>query len=349
LGAEGPLTADNCTLGHNVSLKGGFISNSVFLDDSEAGSAAHIRPGTLFEEQTATAHAVGLKQTILFPFALTGSLVNFCDVLLAGGLSRSEHSEVGSSFVHFNYTPHGDKATASLLGDVPRGVFLDQPPIFLGGQGGIVGPLRMEYGTVLAAGSVLRRDALDPNRMLFPAAPARPETAAFDRRIYRGARRIVLNNLTYIGNILALDAWYRLVRRKTMAPCSYRNACREAAVSALDTIISERLNRLDQLRSKLEFSVQTLDGLADRTASEETERQRHFVAHWSAWRDQIEALRERYDTGDEWTEFSRCPFPDVEDGHVAAMQHASPAFKEAGRRWLEALVERVVSLCRVQA
>jgi len=30
-----------------------------------------------------------------------------------------------------------------LFGDVPRGVMLNQPPIFLGGQGGAVGPIRV--------------------------------------------------------------------------------------------------------------------------------------------------------------------------------------------------------------
>jgi UDP-N-acetylglucosamine/UDP-N-acetylgalactosamine diphosphorylase len=86
------------------------------------------------------AHAVGLKQTILFPFVTLGSLINFCDCLMGGGTSRRNHSEVGSSFIHFNYTPRQDKATASLLGDVPRGVMLDQPPIFLGGREESSGP-----------------------------------------------------------------------------------------------------------------------------------------------------------------------------------------------------------------
>ena len=52
-----------------------------------------------------------------------------------------DHTEVGSSYIHFNFTPDGDKTTASLFGDVPRGVMLNQPPIFLGGQGGTVGPV----------------------------------------------------------------------------------------------------------------------------------------------------------------------------------------------------------------
>lgn len=54
---------------------------------------------------------------------------------MAGGTSRKDHSEVGSSYIHFNFTPDGDKTTPSLIGDVPRGEMLNQTPIFLGRQG----------------------------------------------------------------------------------------------------------------------------------------------------------------------------------------------------------------------
>jgi len=134
LGAEGPVTLDDCRLGPHVALKGGSFKQSVFLEKANVGPGAQVREGCLLEEEASGAHCVGLKQTILFPFVTLGSLINFCDCLMAGGTSRNDHSEVGSSYVHFNYTPDGDKTTASLFGDVPRGVMLDQPPIFLGGQ-----------------------------------------------------------------------------------------------------------------------------------------------------------------------------------------------------------------------
>jgi UDP-N-acetylglucosamine/UDP-N-acetylgalactosamine diphosphorylase len=85
------------------------------------GLGGHVREACLLEEQANGAHCVGLKHTILFPFVTLGSLINFCDCLMAGGTSRKDHSEVGSSYIHFNFTPEGDKTTASLIGDVPRG------------------------------------------------------------------------------------------------------------------------------------------------------------------------------------------------------------------------------------
>ena len=142
LGYEGPVTIENCQIGSNVELKGGFFCNSVFLEKANMANGAQVRGACILEEEANGAHMVGLKQTILFPFVTLGSLINFCDCLMAGGTSRRNHSEVGSSYIHFNYTPNQDKATASLIGDVPRGVMLNQRPIFLGGvREALLGPL----------------------------------------------------------------------------------------------------------------------------------------------------------------------------------------------------------------
>ncbi|HET57582.1 MAG TPA: UDP-N-acetylglucosamine pyrophosphorylase, partial [Deltaproteobacteria bacterium] len=108
LGEEGPVTLINCRLGRNVRLKGGSFRKSLFLDRAEFGPGAHVREGCLIEEEAGGAHTVGLKQTILFPFVTLGSLINFCDCFMAGGTSRKDHSEVGSSYIHFNYTPNQD-------------------------------------------------------------------------------------------------------------------------------------------------------------------------------------------------------------------------------------------------
>ena len=136
LGKEAPATVINCQVGPQVQLKGGFFDGATFLKGASFGSGAHVRAGTILEEQASCAHTVGLKQTILFPFVTLGSLINFCDCFMAGGSGPENHSEVGSSYIHFNFSANQDKATASLIGDVPFGVMLDQPPIFLGGQGG---------------------------------------------------------------------------------------------------------------------------------------------------------------------------------------------------------------------
>ncbi|MCF7850006.1 MAG: hypothetical protein K9M45_14225, partial [Kiritimatiellales bacterium] len=243
IGAEAPVTIENCQLGRNVELKGGYFSDAVFLDGANMGSGAHVRAGTILEEEANGAHTVGLKQTILFPFVTLGSLINFCDILMAGGTSRRDHSEVGSSYIHFNYTPHQDKATASLVGDVPHGVFLDQKPVFLGGQGGLVGPARIEYGTIVAAGGTCRKDVLKPGQLHIPKNLA-GATMDYETGVYRGITRIVRNNLHYIGNIIPLSEWYLNVRKRFMNRDAFDAACYEGAVRNLDLVLAERIKRL---------------------------------------------------------------------------------------------------------
>ena len=97
IGTEGPVTLVNCWIGPGVELKSGFFEDAVFLEGATLGAGSHVRGGTILEEQASTAHCVGLKQTILFPYVTLGSLINFCDCLMAGGTSRKDHSEVGKA------------------------------------------------------------------------------------------------------------------------------------------------------------------------------------------------------------------------------------------------------------
>jgi bifunctional UDP-N-acetylglucosamine pyrophosphorylase/glucosamine-1-phosphate N-acetyltransferase len=253
IGYEGPVTIDNCQLGPKVELKGGYFNKSVFLEKANMGSGAQVREGCILEEEANGAQCVGIKQTILFPFVTLGSLINFCDCLMAGGTSRKDHSEVGSSYIHFNFTPDGDKTTASLIGDVPRGVMLNQPAIFLGGQGGIVGPLRMGYGNVVAANSVLRNDFTDDNKLII--GKTHPgKTIDFRPRAYPNIRRIVENNIIYIANLIALEEWYIHVRRPFFDSQEFGQLIFSGLLDKLDLAKKERIMRLQVLAEKLKVS-----------------------------------------------------------------------------------------------
>ena len=255
IGAEAPATVTDCQLGTKVHLAGGFFDRATFLDGFKAGSGAHVRPGCLFEEESSIAHSVGVKQTVFLPWVTAGSLINFCDCLMAGGTGRKNHSEIGSSYIHFNFTPHQDKATASLIGDVSHGVLLNQPAIFLGGQGGLVGPCTLAYGTVIPAGQIWRGDVTEQGHLIAKPAFRSTINTPYEPRLYHGVRRIIRNNLLYIGNILALDAWYRVVRAPFMSGDPYQAACHSGARRRLAEILDERLSRLDELAKKVSLSL----------------------------------------------------------------------------------------------
>lgn len=255
IGCEAPATVNDCQLGAGVELAGGFFERSTFLDGFKAGSGAHVRPGCLFEEGSSIAHSVGVKQTVFLPWVTAGSLINFCDALMAGGTGRKDHSEIGSSYIHFNFTPHQDKATASLVGDVPQGVLLKQPAIFLGGQGGLVGPCVIAYGTVIPAGQIWRGDITAPGHLVAKPAFRAPIDMPYDARLYPSVKRVLRNSLRYIGNIAALDMWYRVARAPFMLDEPYAAACHAGARQRLAEILDERVARLDELARKVERSL----------------------------------------------------------------------------------------------
>ncbi|MEN7972548.1 MAG: UDP-N-acetylglucosamine pyrophosphorylase [Verrucomicrobiota bacterium] len=339
VGEEAPATVDNCQLGRNVRLKGGSFSGATFFDGANMGSGAHVRAGTILEEEANGAHTAGFKQTLLMPFVTTGSLINFCDILMAGGTSRKDHSEVGSSYIHFNFTPHQDKATASLVGDVPHGVFLDRKPIFLGGQGGLVGPSRMAYGSVVAAGGVCRKDLLEENQLHIPATPKKG-TRPYEAGVYRNIDRIVKNNLVYIGNILALREWYRNVRTRFVRD-AFDQAVLDGGLDNLDLVLAERIKRLGDLAGKMKYSFQWLE--ANGGSVELVDAQKRFHA---AWPEMKLSLKQETLMQDVQLQESFLDGFAPAGSYIETIQSIEPSSRESGCGWLQSIVDGVEQLWR---
>ena len=345
LGREAPVVIEDCRLGHNVQLKGGYFSGSTFLDGSGMGSSAHVRPATLLEEEASGAHAVGLKQTIFLSYVTAGSLVNFCDALMAGGTDRKNHSEIGSSYIHFNFTPHQDKATPSLIGDVPRGVFLDQLPVFLGGQGGIVGPARIAYGTVIPAGTICRRDILDEGT-LYASPQQSGETRAITVGVYRGVNRIVKNNLVYIGNLWALREWYLQARIRTMSADAFTLACHSGALSCIEEGLKERITRLGELAAKMKISLkraraETGGKLPDRLLAQ----QQTLLDRWPEIKTRLETPPPpEIDSENRDNFLEAWERADAALGHIKTVNSLSPSARKAGAAWLQRIVDSASNL-----
>ena len=338
LGSEAPVTVVDCQVGPNVNLNGGFFQDAVMLDGVSAGSGAHVRRGTILEEESSIAHTVGLKQTILFPFVTLGSLINFCDCFMAGGTDRQNHSEVGSSYIHFNFTPNQDKATASLIGDVPRGVMLKQAPIFLGGQGGLVGPCRLEYGTVIAAGTINRKDELRPNRLIFGGG-SRSGNVPFAAGHYHRFKRILTNNIIYLANLAALGQWYDQVRSLFVSN-DFPQMLLEGLQDKLQMAVDERIVRLSELVHKL--LEQEPEGKENSLESSSVQK-----GH-DNWLPELESfLRENRNRVGDHTLRDR--FIDAIDKRVdqngkqylKVISGLNPKASEIGIRWLQGIVDEV--------
>lgn len=278
IGYEAPASVINCQTGKNVELSGGFFSGSTFLDNSSMGSGAHVRPCCLLEEGAKGAHTVGLKQTILFPFVTLGSLINFCDCLMAGGTDNKNHSEVGSSYIHFNFTQNQDKATASLIGDVPRGVMINQRPVFLGGQGGMVGPVTIEYGAVVAAGTIVRKDIQKENTMLLGNSSL-ARSIPFQPNIYSNLSRIIKLNINYISNLIALRRWYLDIRTLFVIG-DMDAALHKGALEKVEAAADERLKQLKKVADKMPESVEIQKSLSGNPPEKAVKRKMEFYEKW---------------------------------------------------------------------
>ena len=332
LGYEAPVTVEDCQLGSKVELKGGFVSKSVFLEKANMGMGAHVREGCILEEEAGGAHCVGLKQTILFPFVTLGSLINFCDCFMAGGTSRSNHSEVGSSYIHFNFTPDADKTTPSLLGDVPRGVMLNQPPIFLGGQGGIIGPVRLGYGNVVAAGFILRHDYPGDNQLIFEKTPE-SNVKDYVPAAYPGISRVVKNNILYLANLTALEAWYTFVRKPFLEAQPFGSLLYAGVLDQLTSAKKERLKRLKAMAEKASAS-----SAKDARNRQELHEQIGFIEKLFSGK-----MPDVLATTDQSREAFLGEFEKAaknnKTNYISAIQSLPPAISAKGVTWLSGIVD----------
>jgi hypothetical protein len=336
LGYEAPVTLIDCQVGPAVELKGGYFADSVFLEKAVMGSNAQVRGGCLLEEESGGNHTVGLKQTILFPFVTLGSLINFCDCLMAGGTSRKNHSEVGSSYIHFNFTPRQDKATASLLGEVPRGVMLKEKPIFLGGQGGMVGPLQLDYGTVVPAGLICRRVVSAAGR----------KNLAGTAEVLQG--KIFLNVL-YISNLLALKQWYLHVRRDFFLKQKFGAGLYEGAFKVLEEAVTERREQLKKFAEKMETSLSGPLRQKKNAPSADFIRapKEFFLLQWP----QIEAYLATADVENmgqkQKQDFLKIIRKSLKrnKSYLETIKFLTPAEAKAGTDWLQQIVDGITRHC----
>ena len=343
IGYEAPATLENTLVGENTRLNGGFFQEAVFAGNNTFGSGAHVRKGTILEEEANAAHTVGLKQTILFPFVTLGSLINFCDCFMAGGTNRKNHSEVGSSFIHFNYTPNQDKATPTMLGDVHNGVMLGSSPIFLGGQGGIVGPVRIGYGCISAAGTIIRKNELNKDRLILGGA-YKDMSMPRQFEIYNNVAHIFNNNIYYIAGLLALNAWYKNIR-----PLFVYDEFSKYLVQGLQEnlliCIQERIDRLIHFGHQLKISKEKLIfKLKNKASASIMVHEKTLLKIEQSQKIFIETLK------DDSVDAAGLKFIDIVDqkikssdkSYIKVIQHLNTTEQQIGSQWLLGIEQTIL-------
>ncbi len=291
IGDLGPVTLRDAVAGPGTVLGCGVAEDCVFLGKESTdtpfstGYGFRARRGTLYEEDASSAQFTDTKMTILLPWVTLGSSLNWCDVLVAGGTGPGlgQFSEIGSGCIHFNFTPRGDKATASLLGNVVDGAFLDQPRLFVGGNGSLVGPVTAAFGAVTAAGA-RHAGVLAAGLNATPAEVAGNE--AFDPDVYGSVRRVVGTQIVYLGELAALGAWYTHVRLRLAGGRGDRADLYRRALAVVQANLRERIAQLEALAARMPRSADAI-----RRVSPDDPRiaqQRAFHEQWPALRRHLE-------------------------------------------------------------
>lgn len=257
LGTSGPAVLDNTQVGRRVEMGAGSYRETTLLEGVKVRGFAELRQGTVLEECAELGHNVGLKHTFFSAGTVAGSLINYCDVLVTGGSSRQDHTEIGSGAIHFNFDPRGDKF-GSLIGDA-RGVLLRQRRIFIGGNTGLVAPVQIGFGAVIPAGGTVRRNVA-PDCIYQDTQQTHPESTdkSFDPDVYYDMSRKLLETAALCGNLSAVEVWYQAIR---LPFCDEFEAllCR-GVLNNIRLHLEHRALELDKVIGKLARLVESADG-----------------------------------------------------------------------------------------
>ena len=291
VGSLGPVTLKDTVVGPKSVLGSGVAEQAVFLgketmvNDFTTGYGFRIRKGSLYEEDSSSAQHTDTKMTVLFPWNTLGSNINFCDALIAGGTGPElgNFSEVCSGSIHFNYSIRGDKATASLFGDVYQGVFLDQERLFIGGNNTLLGPIKADFGVMTAAGARIN-GTLAPGLNFGHSLPK--GKIDYEPRIFSGAVGIVTKQVNVLAELTALFHWYQQVRIGCISQTTEQKFVYESGLNIVELNYQERLFQLSRYVEALEGSLSILSG-SNKMSKKEMAEQRQLLEKWPKIQQQL--------------------------------------------------------------
>ena len=349
VGALGPVTLDGVAAGPGTVLGCGVAEQAVFLGketgdpDFSTGFGFRARKGSLYEEDANSAQHTDTKMTILFPWVTLGSNINWCDILVAGGSGpgAGRFSEIGSGAIHFNFTPRGDKATGSLLGNVVDGVFLNEERLFIGGHASLVGPLNADFGAITGAGGRFHRNLRQGMNLAAPPSQE-AESASFDLEVYGSIYRIYTHQIEVVGQLCALDAWYGQVRVRLAANDADRSALYARGREMVRLNVSERIAQLGALAGRMERSLALLGQQGE--DDPRIHQHRALLDRWPgieahllvAWGRAVEAPAALM------TALDACA-AQADGNYTRAIQALPAAAAAEGREWLRGIAADVAS------
>jgi UDP-N-acetylglucosamine/UDP-N-acetylgalactosamine diphosphorylase len=203
--------------------------------------------------------------------------------------------------------------------------------------------VRIEYGTVIAAGVVWRVDSLEGERLLLDPGPVVRDTR-FYPGLYWHVKKRVFNNVCYIGNLMALRQWYLMVRARFLGGDFMGKMLLEGLVEAIGTAIEERIERFKRLSEKMPESAETYRAALKRRAGKKLlSQKRELHERW----DDVEASF-RKGLENEGEPKIRDPFLEeierqIKNGtsYLSVVQGLDEEFSARGTAWLQGIVDDI--------
>ena len=346
VGSLGPVTLKETAVGPQTILGSGVAENAVFLgketmiNDFTTGYGFRVRKGSLYEEDSSSAQHTDTKMTLLFPWSTLGSNINFCDVLFTGGTGPElgHFSEVGSGSIHFNYSIRGDKATASLFGDVCQGLFLDQARIFIGGNNSLLGPIKADFGVMSAAGARIN-GTLVPGLNFGHSLPK--GKIDYEPGIFSGAVEIVKKQVDVLAELTALFHWYQQIRIGCISQTKEQKFLYGEGLKIVELNYQERLSQLNRYMEALEGSI-SICNRSKKMPKKETVEQKQLLEKWSKIQQQM-ATPKAFEllVPESLTNSIYRQLAEGKSEYTALIKGLTPEGKQKGKAWLNTMANAI--------
>jgi UDP-N-acetylglucosamine/UDP-N-acetylgalactosamine diphosphorylase len=161
---------------------------------------------------------------------------------------------------------------------------------------------------------------------------------------YRNEKRVIVNNIIYIANLIALGQWYRHVRSQFSSE-EFPQELLTGLQEKLKRAIAERANRLESFCHKITESSQ-IDKQKGNASGRPSKQKQELVARWPQVRDLLDQRQtETGDTGnrDAFLESVHKGIQQAGPDYIAVIQGLSPSDRAIGTQWLQGIVDQVVN------
>jgi UDP-N-acetylglucosamine/UDP-N-acetylgalactosamine diphosphorylase len=196
----------------------------------------------------------------------------------------------------------------------------------------------------VAAGTIVRKDELRTGRLLF-GGTEKGGNLPYKPGRYTNQKRVVVNNIVYIANLMALNQWYQHVRSLFISK-DFPEALLTGLKEKLNRAISERMTRLEALGNKIQSSAPAQKNNKNIQSSAASAQKLELYQRGSDLKGLFERLKsEKGDVGhrNSLLEIVHTGIEEAGLDYLSVIQGLAPSDAAIGTQWLQGIVDRVVA------